>query len=225
MGQECLVNMKSENKFVNLCDNTVCTSDNNSSELGENMALLFHINDSVDCKYINTSLSKQLRKYLNGSLKPRTKHFSEWKMQSDFDFGFVPVSDLVLSQETHTYPIHNACPIQLHKCVRESTSLNFLKCRIPPQSQLNIDQWQKELQGYWDVQLIDLLRFGFPLDFSRNCVLKWEDKNHTSAVQYPEDVHVYLNEEIQHGAIIGSFESSPINGCHISLFMTCEKSN
>ena len=56
-------------------------------------------------------------------------------------------------------------------------------------------------------------------------MLKWEDKNHTSEVQYPEDVQVYLNEEIQCGAIIGPFESSPINRCHILPFMTCEKSN
>ena len=103
MFQECLVNIKSESKFVNLCENTVCTSDNNSGELGENMALLFDINDSVDCKYINTRLSKQLYKYLNGSLKPRTKYFSEWKMQSDFDLGFVPVPDSVLASSRNAY--------------------------------------------------------------------------------------------------------------------------
>ena len=81
-------------------------SDNNAGQLGDDMALLFDINDSVDCKYVNTNMSKQLHKYLNESLYLRTKYFSKWRMQSDFDFGFVPVSHLVLSEETHTNPIH-----------------------------------------------------------------------------------------------------------------------
>ena len=44
------------------------------------MALLVDINDSEDCKYVNTSVSKQLHKYLNGSLHPRTKYISVCKM-------------------------------------------------------------------------------------------------------------------------------------------------
>ena len=132
----------------------------------------------------------------------------------------MPTSDLVLSQHIHTSSIHNACPLKLHKRVKESGALNFLKSCIPVRSQLNIEQWQQELQGYWDVQLLDLLRFGFPLDFNRNASLKCEHKNHTSSVQYPEDVQVYLNEELKYGAIIGPFASTPISGHHISPFMT-----
>ena len=160
--------------------------------MGEQIALLFDIDDSVDCKYVNVNMSKQLHKYLNGSLYPKTKYFSEWRLQSDFNFGFVPTSDLVLSDHMHTSSIHNACPLQLDKCIKESGTLNFLKFRIRVRSQLNIEQWQQELQGYWDVQLLDLLRFVFPLDFNRNTSLKCEHKNHASAVQYHEDFQVYL---------------------------------
>ena len=78
------------------------------------------------------------------------------------------------------------------------------------------------LSGYWDKQLIHLIRFGFPIDFNRSCPLTHEDKNHSSAVDYPEDIKAYLNEEIQHGTIIGPYQNSPIPNCHFSPFMTRE---
>ena len=48
---------------------------------------------------------------------------------------------------------------------------NFLGSRTPVSSQLNVEEWAKVLGDYWDKQLIELIRYGFPLDFNRNCVL------------------------------------------------------
>ena len=98
-----------------------------------------------------------------------------------------------------------------------------MHCRIPVQTQLCIKEWQKVLQGYWDTQLIDLLSFGFPLDFDRKTSLKCDNKNHSSAIDYPEDVEAYLQEEAQFGAIMGPFLVDPIPHCHKSPFMTREK--
>ena len=88
-----------------------------------------------------------------------------------------------------------------------------------------LEEWQKVLDGYWDTQLIDFLRFGFPLDFNRNSILKCDNKNHSSAADFPLDIEVYLKEEIEHGAILGPFSKSPIPDCHKSPFMTREKPN
>ena len=43
-------------------------------------------------------------------------------------------------------------------------------------------------KSYWDQQLIHLIEFGFPLDFNGNSVLCHDDKNHSSAVDFPADV-------------------------------------
>ena len=94
-----------------------------SGQFCEAMALLFDINDSVDCKYVNISMSKKLQKYLNGSLNLRTKYFIEWRAQRDFDFVFVQVLDLVLSHIVRTNLIHIDCPIQFN--VHESGTLIF----------------------------------------------------------------------------------------------------
>ena len=92
--------------------------------------------------------------------------------------------------------------------------------RIPVTSQLNIHCWKHHLKDYWDSQLLDFLEFGFPLGFNRNCLLKNEMCNHKSAIDSPEDVQVYINDEKEHCAIVGLFDVHPIANAHFSLFMT-----
>ena len=80
------------------------------------------------------------------------------------------------------------------------------------------------LQSYWDNQLVDLIQFGFPLDFNRNIDLQSTDVNHTSALTYPDHVSKYILEEIQYGAIWGPFKDLPFH-CRVSPFLTREKPN
>ena len=92
-------------------------------------------------------------------------------------------------------------------------------------SQLNVDRWEELLKGYWDQQLLQLLRFGFPLDFNRSCTLHNEQGNHTSATQFPLDMDAYIEEEFGYGALLDPFKENPIENCHTSPFMTRNKSN
>ena len=84
-------------------------------------------------------------------------------------------------------------------------------------------KWKKHLVDYWDDQLIHLLRYGFPLDFNRDCHLKTDKQNHASAIKYPGYIKAYLQEEIAHGAILGPFTDSPIVETHHSPFMSRDK--
>ena len=68
-----------------------------------------------------------------------------------------------------------------------------------------------------------LIRYGFPLDFDRNSKLGKNDKNHTSALAFPQDIDAYLKEEISHGAIFGPFKHPSFNNSHTSPFMTRPK--
>ena len=85
--------------------------------------------------------------------------------------------------------------------------------------------WKNHLSDCLDKQLIDLLYFGFPVDFNRNCPLRWEGVNHISAISYPNDIEAYLCEELAHKAIFGPFEEHPCPDGHISRFLTREKPN
>ena len=55
-------------------------------------------------------------------------------------------------------------------------------------------------------------------------VLRHDNRNHTSALDFPADVDAYLAEKLRYGAILGLYVQSPIPDCHFSPFMTCEKS-
>ena len=48
--------------------------------------------------------------------------------------------------------------------------------------------------GYWDQQLIDLIQYGFPLDFDRYCTLGQTLENHTLANDYASHVTKYIKE-------------------------------
>ena len=94
--------------------------------------------------------------------------------------------------------------------------------RIPVSSKLNIKNWRYYLADYWDQQLVDLLEFGFPLDFDRNSELQSSEENHASGRDHVYDIQCYIQEELKHGNMLGPFDQKPIP-LHISPFMTREE--
>ena len=52
-----------------------------------------------------------------------------------------------------------------------------------------------------------------------------QEINHKSALNYPDHVETYLQEEIDHKAIFGLYKNSPIENLHIGPLMTREKPN
>ena len=79
-------------------------------------------------------------------------------------------------------------------------------------------------ENYRDQQIINLVEFGFLLDFNRKSVLHHDDKNHSSATDFTADIQAYLKEEMQHEAIMWPYDVNPILNSHVSPFMTREKS-
>ena len=138
-----------------------------------------------------------------------------WKCQTSFDFGFIPLGDFISHSTTVQSNSMTLDPIDLYKIIKASGT-NY--CRITVSSELKVDMWAQELEGYWDTQLVDFLRYGFPLDFNRNSKLRCEAKNHNSTLQFPQDVDVYLEEELKFKAIVGPFEASPIDNLHCSTY-------
>ena len=113
--------------------------------------------------------------------------------------------------------------IDMYEEVRKHDLPNYLGARIPVNSELNIQAWEELLDGYWETQLLECLKFGFPLGFNRMCSLSHDKNNHTSASEFPEHVDKYIAEEKSLGAIIGPFDEPPIKNLHYSTFMTRPK--
>ena len=114
--------------------------------------------------------------------------------------------------------------LTLHRAVREPNCPNYMGIWIPMASKLKIENWKYYLADYWDKQLVDLLEFGFPLDFDRSFELQSTEENHASGREHTHDIQCYIQEELYHGAMLGPFEQKSIP-LHISPFMTREKSD
>ena len=96
--------------------------------------------------------------------------------------------------------------------------------RIPVNTNLNVSNWRRNLCDYFDQQLLDLIQFGFSLDFDRNVSLCSTHHNHASAVKFALHVDHYIQEKLKHGAIIGPFDCPSIQ-LHVSPFMTRPKAD
>ena len=76
--------------------------------------------------------------------------------------------------------------ITAHHKAKNSGVPNFSHCRIPVDTNLSVASWRFHLSDFFDQQLPDLIKFGFPLEFDRNSTLSNTFKNHASAVVYAE---------------------------------------
>ena len=87
--------------------------------------------------------------------------------QLDSQFGCILLGEYKL----YTGPpfVWHSVPyiIQAHNLIRTSGVPNLGGQRIPVKSDLNISSWRQHLCDYFDQQLVDLIQYGFPLDFDR----------------------------------------------------------
>jgi hypothetical protein len=83
----------------------------------------------------------------------------------------------------------------------DNTTHNFNSYRIPVPSGFNIDLFQTLAEGHEDMQMFELLRYGFPLDVGEEFDPAHNVINHSSAIKFPEQVQKYIDEEVQYGAL------------------------
>ena len=144
--------------------------------------------------------------------------------QNGGDFGYIPLQFLTIYKGPKISWGRVPDILEAHTIIRNSGAPNFLKARIPIATQLNPDKWYFHLRDYWDRQLPDLIKYGFPLDFDRGKPLQPTYDNHASAIQHIDCVEQYINEELQYGAIYGPFKDLPFP-VHVSPLMTRPKQN
>ena len=111
----------------------------------------------------------------------------------------------------------------MHKRLQNDGRKNFMGLQLPVQSKLNYDKFFQYLSPtYRDWQLPFLVKFGFPLDVMENCVLQSDLINHASAKNSQRILKKYLQEEKNHGAILGPYETPPCQ-LHTSSFLSRER--
>ena len=157
--------------------NTTCAND---PQLTNQFMPIYDVNYAgVEEKFVNSIMHfNQFTDHINIA-DSQSQIFQQWREQSDFDFGFIPLGDQQMPNTFETNVIDTNNLIEIHEIVRRTNKPNFMPSHIPVTSQLNVEVWQELLKDDWDQQLLQLLRFGFPLDFNRNGQLHCEGGNHS----------------------------------------------
>ena len=114
--------------------------------------------------------------------KFQSQDYMHCVQQNGKDIGFLPLNDLMVYTGEHITWTKVPSVIEAHKIIKQSAVPNFMGARIPVASQLNINTWKSYLTGYWDNQIVDLLQYGFPLDFDRSPLLQGTYVNLSSAL-------------------------------------------
>ena len=188
---------------------------------------IYNVNyNAIEDKFASSIIHVNSHKGVGvGDLDIESEIFKKWRDQSQFDFGYIPIDEQRMPKNLQINKCEGFSPLDIHEMVKATGVPNFMHARIPVKSQLNVQAWKNNLEGYWDEQLCQLIEFGFPLDFNRSCPLKCDRGNHKSALEFPADVDAYIAEELEYGAILGPFDAPPIHMSHSSPFMTRAKPN
>ena len=174
------------------------------------------------CSKYNLPLRIKSKSISYKQVLPDCPTLQAWEAQNKYKFGFIPLESQLMPDNVNPMDSYDD-PIILHKKITDSQQYNFLQSQITLRSQLKPDVWDHYLQGYWDRQLPLLIRFGFPLDYNREEVLRSQETNHSSTIDYPDDIKAYLDKKMQHDANLGPFDT--IKEMHIYPMMTREKPN
>lgn len=100
--------------------------------------------------------------------------------------------------------------VELSKQVIAHGTYNRFGARIPVNDKWNLDLLQDLLQGYHDIEVVEWLKFGWPINRSPSLPDPILDvRNHTGATQFPNEVDEYIKKEIKLGAMFGPFLTIP----------------
>ena len=107
--------------------------------------------------------------------------------------------------------------------IKATKQPNYKQARVLLPSKFNFDLWFSHLHNYHDLQIVDYLRFGFPLSLKPGFTGQAMDYNHSSADKYRKHVQEYIDTEIKEKAILGPFDSHPLENYHLSPIMSRPK--
>ena len=119
---------------------------------------LYDVNfTGVEDKFVNSIMHVHQFSTSGDTGNMDSEIYNAWRRQSDFDFGFVPLSDQMLPNTSTLNEAKGTSPFEIHETIRSTNKPNFMQARIQVKSQLNIEAWKKYLEGYWDRQLCELI--------------------------------------------------------------------
>ena len=114
--------------------------------------------------------------------------------------------------------------LQVADIIRQTSVPNYAQARIPIVSYLNLDAWEHALSDYHDKLLIEYMKFSFPLSIvSPNSLHMTVIQNHASAVNFPQHIQEYLDNECSFNALLNPLETVAYPHFHFSPLLSRPK--
>ena len=113
-----------------------------------------------------------------------------------------------------------------HSIIRASGKCNFEGCRIPVPTKIRHDRIREALgveASPKELRVLDLLKFGMPINCNGAFGSRKVQKNHFSAVAHKEEISRYLVKNIESQAILGPFAIPPVDNLCFSPLMSVPK--
>jgi hypothetical protein len=212
------------NSGVNLIDFNVANMDYfdiyEHIKVGNSICSNFN-NDSVNaCNDKNIVYTESLINVVNNDIITEGEYVS-----IKTEFGFQPYSkpDIYYGPTGKAIDsVHDL--LELAEILRCSDYKNYIAKIKPLNTHINVPRMRVLAEGYYDMQALDLLEFGFPLDMRMtDFTPNTQAKNHPSANNYINDVHKYIREEMEHGVMLGPYDFNDFVKVHVSPLMSRPK--
>ena len=101
------------------------------------------------------------------------------------------------ARDTHLLAAATGCP-------------NYKLAKVKVPTDLNISNWRALCINYYGKLLLEYLEYGFQLCVNRDAFMfNTNIVNHPSASQFPNDIDVYFDKELQKRAIVGPCQDFP----------------
>ena len=110
----------------------------------------------------------------------------------------------------------------IYSTVRSFWKPNYLGAKFQITS-FPIDKWAIKLRNYPDKQLLDFLKFGWPVGFEGDRLPTLGLDNHSSSKNFEKDIEKYLQKELSLGALKGPFNAPPFEWTRTNPLMTRPK--
>ena len=108
-------------------------------------------------------------------------------------------------------PMFDFRDIRKHAC--KLNAHNFEGARITVPSKLNILEWRRLLKDYSDNVVVEILQFGWPLNYVKSSPPKgvYPGYNHKSAQQFSHQVQLNIDKDVEIGALMGPLDEQPFS--------------
>ena len=85
--------------------------------------------------------------------------------------------------------------------------MDGLRIQVP--SNWNFKYLEKKLKHYHNKEIINMLKYGFPIECDTTCSTMQINDNHKGATSFPDDMDAYISKELEKGTLIGPFQNNP----------------